>query len=185
MIPMRVCEDQTKIEHFLSSARIGFLGLTDGNSPYVVPLNYLWWNGSIYFHGSDHGKKVDLMNGNPTCCFTVSQEYGTIAHPVPAHTDTAYMSVILYGTAELVTDLDEATEALDLMLSKYVPEYYASPLSKEHVAKYRSSRGYGVALYRIQAESMTAKENPVKTDEMFYPGRTQKMDVGKKAVSEV
>ncbi|MGD8191814.1 pyridoxamine 5'-phosphate oxidase family protein [Brevibacillus ginsengisoli] len=176
MIPMRACEDQTKIEEFLTSARIGFLGLTDGNSPYVVPLNYLWWDNRIYFHGSDQGKKVDLIHQNPSCCFTVSEEYGTIAQPVPAHTDTAYMSVMIFGNAELVHDPVEATEALDRMLDKYVPGYYASPLSQQHVIKYRSSRGHGVALYRMEALTLTAKENPVKTDEMFYPGRTQRMD---------
>lgn len=180
MIPfMRACTDQTKIEAFLTSARIGYLGLTDGSSPYVIPLNYVWWNNRIYFHGSANGRKVDLIAQNSSACFTISEEYGTIAHPVPAETDTAYMSVVLIGNAELVTDLKEATEALDHLLTKYVPNYYESPLAREHVSKYRSSRGNPVGVYRIEAHTITAKENPVMEEKMFYPGRTREMDSGR------
>lgn len=176
---MRACTDQSKIESFLSSARIGYLGLTDGSTPYVVPLNFVWVNNRIYFHGSANGKKVDLIKQNASACFTISEEYGTLAHPVPAETDTAYMSVMIFGKAELVEEIEEATEALDHMLTKYVPNYYETHLAKEHVSKYRSSRGNPVGVYRIEAVTITAKENPLKEDKLFYPGRTRAMDSGK------
>lgn len=167
----RECIDQAKINQFLITAQIGFLGLADHNQPYVVPLNYVWWDNAIYYHGADAGRKVSMMDNNPNVCFTVSEMFGTVTDPVPAHTDTAYMSVMLFGKGERVTDLDEATAALQQMLNKYVPGFYDRPLSKNHVDKYRSSYGSGVLVYRIRPESITAKENPIKTDHMFYPGR--------------
>lgn len=47
----RECLDQEKIEGFLQQARLGYLGLADGNRPYVVPLNYVWTEGNSIFTG--------------------------------------------------------------------------------------------------------------------------------------
>lgn len=47
----RECLDQEKIERFLHQTRLGYLGLVDGNLPYVVPLNYVWTEGNCIFMG--------------------------------------------------------------------------------------------------------------------------------------
>ncbi|WP_026678290.1 pyridoxamine 5'-phosphate oxidase family protein [Fictibacillus gelatini] len=175
MIPMRYvlrqCNDQEKIDSFLRQAKVGLLGLADDHQPYVVPLNFVWWNDAIYFHGAEEGRKNKIMYENPGVCFTVCAEYGTIADPVPAKTDTAYMSVMLFGKASPVADLDEATGALQAMLDKYVPGYYNQPLAKQHVNKYRSSYGSAAVVYRIKPDEITAKENPLNPESAFYPGR--------------
>ncbi|MFM1654337.1 pyridoxamine 5'-phosphate oxidase family protein [Brevibacillus sp. B_LB10_24] len=169
--------EQEKIQQFLQNARIGHLGLYDGEYPYVIPLNFIWWRDSIYFHGTDSGKKSDCMHRHPQVSFTVSEEFGTLADPVPGDTDTAFMSVIVTGRVERLTDLDEATDVLQQMLNKYVPGYFESPLAKHHVKTYRSSRDLGVTVFRIQTDTITAKENPLKEGKLFYPGRTQKQDL--------
>ena len=102
---------------------------------------------------------------------------GTIAHPVPAKTDTAYLSAMVFGRISIVEDLDEATSALEAMLCKYVPGYYDTPLHSGHVKSYVSGAGSHVAVYRLRGEKITAKENPVEMSMMFYPGRTRKADV--------
>lgn len=114
------------------------------------------------------------MSENAEVCFTVCEEYGTIANPVPAKTDTAYMSVILFGQAEPITDLDEATHVLQEMLNKYVPGYYNRPLSKQHVDKYRSAVfGGPVQVCRLIPRHITAKESPIVKGEMFRTGTTE------------
>lgn len=165
---VRECKDEEKIEAFLRQARIGYLGLADGNHPYVVPLNYVWMDGRLYFHGAGDGRRNQVMQDNPEVCFTVCEEYGTITNPVPAKTDTAYMSVMLFGQAEPITDLDEATCVLQEMMNKYVPGYYDRSLSKQHVDKYRSAvYGGPVQVCRMIPRSITAKENPVEAESMY------------------
>lgn len=160
--------DKDKIEAFLRQARIGHLGMVDGQLPYVVPLNYVWTNDKLYFHGATGGRRNRVMSVNPEVCFTVCEEYGTITDPVPAKTDTAYMSVIVFGKAESVESLDEATHVLQEMIHKYVPGYYKRPLPQQHVDKYRSSVfGGPVQVYRIEPTHITAKENPVEEGKMF------------------
>ncbi|MDF2859716.1 MAG: pyridoxamine 5-phosphate oxidase family protein [Neobacillus sp.] len=174
MRPIRIqmfeCQDQEKINQFLTKARIGFLGLSDEEYPYVVPLNFVWYNNKIYFHGASEGKKADLMKVNANICFTVCEEYGTMAHPVPAHTDTAYMSVMVFGEVTHISDWDEATEAMQGLLDKYVPGYYERALSRNHVEKYRSSLGSATAVFCLQPEVITAKEKPLDQSRNFAPG---------------
>lgn len=55
-----------------------------------------------------------------------------MVHPVHAKTDTAYMSVMIFGNAEIVSNLCDATSAMQEMLNKYVG-YYNFPLAKSHV----------------------------------------------------
>lgn len=159
----------------MKRTRIGYLGLADGNAPYVVPLNYVWMDGKLYFHGAGDGRRNRVMSENSEVCFTVCEEYGTIADPVPAKTDTAYMSVMLFGQAEPIADLDEATGVLQEMLNKYVPGYYNRPLSKQHVDKYRSAVfGGPVQVCRLVPRHITAKESPVMEGEMFRTGATER-----------
>lgn len=178
MIPMRQmtleCTDQQKINRFLETEKTGFLGLADGDAPYTIPLNFVWLDGAIYFHGAGEGRKVNIIKKNPKACFTVSADLGTISDPVPAKTDTAYMSVMIFGEAEKVNNLDEAVLAMQKMLDKYVPGYYDRALPSSHVEKYRSSLGSKTAVYKINARELTAKENPIQLEKMFYHGKKVK-----------
>ncbi len=154
--------DKNKIETFLRQARVGHLGMVDGNLPYVVPLNFVWIDGKIYFHGATGGRRNQVMDANPEVCFIVCEEYGTVVDPVPADVDTAYMSVMIFGKAQPITDLDETTRILQEIVNKYVPGYYSQPLSKQYVDKLRSPVFDGpVQVYRIDPCHITAKENPV------------------------
>lgn len=167
---VRECKDQKKIETFLRNSRVGHLGLSDGKYPYVVPLNYVWLNDKIYFHGAGEGRRNQIMKENAEVCFTVCAEYGTITNPVPAKTDTSYISVMIFGEAEPVMDLEESTCVLQEMMDKYVPGYYNRALSKQHVDKYRSAvYGTAVQVYRIKLHHLTAKESPIEEEMMFKP----------------
>ncbi|EFM11206.1 pyridoxamine 5'-phosphate oxidase-related FMN-binding protein [Paenibacillus curdlanolyticus YK9] len=174
-LQLRACTDETKIHAFLERAETGFLGLSNENRPYVVPLNYVWMDGAVYFHGAEAGRKVDDMRQNALACFTVSESYGTITDPVPAHTDTAYMSVMLFGSLAVVEQLDEATAVMQKLLDKYVPGFYRHPLAAQHVDKYRSSLGSRTIVFKLTVDSMTAKENAPKEDRMFRPGQIEGM----------
>nr|WP_106782823.1 pyridoxamine 5'-phosphate oxidase family protein [Lysinibacillus timonensis] len=173
----RRCTDEKRIDQFISHARTGYLGLMDEEFPYVVPLNFIWMNEALYFHGAAEGRKIDLIHANPNCCFTVSEDYGTMVSPIPAKTDTAYMSVMLFGVLEMVGDLTEATAAMQAMLEKYAPGYYDKSLSPSHVEKYRSSLGSHTVVFKITPTVRTAKENQMNPQMSFYPGRKVEMDI--------
>lgn len=173
----RICEDKSKIEQLLSSAETGFLGLAQNNEPYVVPLNYVWLDGSIYFHGASEGKKIDFIQNNPLATFVISRFEGTMVSPIPAHTDSAYLSIMLFGKIQIVNDLKEATTVMQALLDKYVAGYFSTPLASQHVARYQSSLGSKTCICKLTPTDITAKENMTLEDQLYYKGRNVVTDV--------
>lgn len=164
----RKISDKDKIEKFLQQARIGHLGMADNDLPYVVPLNFVWTDGKIYFHGATGGKRNKVIDANSKVCFTVCEEYGTVTDPVPAEADTAYMSVMIFGEAKPIVKPDKSTDILQKIVDKYMPDFYSQPLSKQYINKHRSSVfGGPVQVYEIVPHHITAKENPIKEGKML------------------
>ena len=165
----RDCTDQKKIDSFLSVTRIGILGLSDTTYPYAVPVNFIWYNDAIYFHGMGSGKKVNLLDKTSNVCFTVFEEYGTAVDPMPCHADTAYTSVMIFGDAHKVTDSQEGADILNILVNKYMPDYYGEkPINAKLIEKYRSALDQNaVAVYCIKPIHLTAKENIVDRTELF------------------
>ncbi|MFT9057357.1 MAG: pyridoxamine 5'-phosphate oxidase family protein [Ethanoligenens sp.] len=167
----RECADNTKISRFLEEQRVGTLGLHSKEYPYAVPVNYVWADGCIYFHGSGGGKKVCLLAQNPNVVFTVYQEHGTVTDPVPCHADTAYFSVMLFGQAERVVDFTEAAGVLQKLLERFMPGFYQQKIGPALVEKYRSGvDSLPVTVYRIRPAQITAKENNADPGQLFGHG---------------
>jgi nitroimidazol reductase NimA-like FMN-containing flavoprotein (pyridoxamine 5'-phosphate oxidase superfamily) len=106
---------RSEMEAILQEGTIGFLGLSLDGMPYVVPLNYGYINGKIYFHCALTGKKLDYIKGNPEVCFTVGRQTGSINRHTegdPCHLDSD--SVICYGKARIIVDLEKRKESLDI-----------------------------------------------------------------------
>ncbi|WP_419770980.1 MAG: pyridoxamine 5'-phosphate oxidase family protein [Candidatus Marinarcus sp.] len=164
----RVCNDQEKIGLFLSKTRVGVVSMVDGNVPYAVPVNFVWNEGKVYFHGMGSGKKVDILSKNNPISFTVFEEYGTVSDPMPCKADTAYMSVMIFGNARKVEDFEEAATALQKILDKYMPEFYKNPMSASLMEKYRSGHDQNrTAVFCISPDELTAKENYAEPEQLF------------------
>nr|WP_243863970.1 pyridoxamine 5'-phosphate oxidase family protein [Brooklawnia cerclae] len=164
----RVCEDSEEISRFLETQRVGILGLPADDYPYAVPVNYVYLDGSVYFHGMGSGRKVGMLEAEPKVCFTVYEEYGTVTAPMACHADTAYMSVMVFGTAHRVDDSGEAARALQALVDKLLPGYYRAPIADGLVERYRSSKdGNAVAVFRVTPDRLTAKANRADPEELF------------------
>lgn len=179
----RACTDEKQIKQFLEGAQTAFLGLVDQHMPYVIPLNYVYKDGSFYFHGANEGRKIDILTNNRNACITISENYGTMVDPIPAEIDTAYISVVANGLVEFVTDLNEATAAMQAMLDKYVPDYYQAPLSKKHIEKYQSSLGSKTLVLKVKPTSITVKENKLNKQMLYYAGRVVTQDMSRKSTT--
>jgi nitroimidazol reductase NimA-like FMN-containing flavoprotein (pyridoxamine 5'-phosphate oxidase superfamily) len=161
----RECTDEAKITALLTESRVGIIGFSDNGMPYAVPVNFVWHEGAVYFHGMGSGRKVELLSHAPPVCFTVYRERGTVTDPVPCHADTSYISVMVFGKAERLTDHAMAADALQRFIEKFLPGHYATKLNGSLTENYRSSLdGNAVAVYRIAAEEITAKENAAQPE---------------------
>ena len=69
-------ESRDEMEELLQDESIGYLGLSMNGTPYVVPLNYSYSEGTIIFHCALEGKKLDFIRTNPLVCFSVGRQVG-------------------------------------------------------------------------------------------------------------
>ncbi len=119
------CEisDKKEIEKILIRGRIGRLATTGADGyPYVTPVNYVYDNGTIYFHCARAGEKLDNLKRDPRVCFEVDiplayldlDYYG--ANPEGCGVTQFYQSVIIRGRGEVVADIDEKVTALNKLV---------------------------------------------------------------------
>ena len=125
-------ESREEMEKLLLEENVGYLGLSLDGKPYVVPLNFHYADGKILFHCAFTGKKLDYMKANPDVCFTVGRQAGGVrdhAGANPCHVDSD--SVICYGRARVLEDLDERKMALNNFNRRFHPD--ASEVALERV----------------------------------------------------
>ena len=168
-----------RINDLLTTAKVGYLGLADEEGTYVVPLNFVWKDEKIYFHGSDQGRKTAAIATSNRVCFTVAEDFGTIADTTPANIGTAYTSVMVFGRIKVLDALGESTDVLQALLEKFVPGYFEQMLPQRYIDAYRSSLGSKTVVYCLEPDQITAKEAGFEQDQLFYPGRKQKDDLKK------
>lgn len=154
-------QQQQEIEEFLRSMSFGFLGTSgmDGY-PHITPLNYVYRNGHIYFHGSRAGSKMKEIAKSHKVSFAVAKEFAIIpsyfSDPRQACPATAYFkSVHIRGTAEPVEDLFEKADALSGLMEKLQPEGGYAPITPEDPSYLGELKA--VSVVRITVEELTAK----------------------------
>jgi uncharacterized protein len=116
-------ESREEMEKLLGEEEIGYLGLSLDGKPYVVPLNYHYSDGKIYFHCGVKGKKLAGMKANPQVCFTVARQLAEVREHAggnPCHVDSD--SVICYGRARMIEDLEERGKALNGFNRRFRPD---------------------------------------------------------------
>ena len=162
MIPQlrtdRAIDDPKVIEEILTRVPVGHLGLSWKNKPYVVPLLFAFKDGSVYLHSADSGMMMEYLRNNPSVCFEVEEFLDIVPAAVPCKWTNTYRSVIAFGTAQILTDPDEKTDALRLIVEKYAGEEMARSLTREMVEEYRSMLLHrGTAVFKIRTDQVTGK----------------------------
>jgi nitroimidazol reductase NimA-like FMN-containing flavoprotein (pyridoxamine 5'-phosphate oxidase superfamily) len=115
----RKISSELGIREILEAGLICRLGLYDGEYPYVVPLNYGYRNGCMYFHCAREGRKIDILRKNDRVCIEVDIDTRIKQGDTPCRWTTKYRSVIGFGRARIVDDETGKKEGLDVILAHY------------------------------------------------------------------
>ena len=146
-------KDKTEIEAVLREATVGRLGTSSDNTPYVVPVSYVYDNGKIIIHGAKQGKKMEDIAANPRVCFEVDISE-IIASDDPCNYSYRYKSVIANGTAKILEDPNEKLAGLRLLTEKYAPGK-GPELTEEHLKK-----NWNLNIVEITIHEMVGKKSP-------------------------
>jgi len=109
-------------KEFLTRAPVGRLGLSLNDHPYIVPLNYVYFDEKIYFHCSIEGQKLDYLKKNHRICFEVDEFQGVKKGDNPCSSGAKYRSVIVNGTAKLVLETRVKMDILKNLMEKYTED---------------------------------------------------------------
>lgn len=144
--------DRQQIDRLLDKAEVASLATVNGDgTPYVTPVHFLYQEGAVYVHGLPAGQKVDNIKANPAVSLAVYKMEGLLTDPAgnPCDTNTSYQSVIIQGTASLLTDVGAKKAVLEELVKKYTPALSGRALPENMVK--------GTAVLKIQADATTGK----------------------------
>ena len=137
-----------EVENILKTSPNGTLALYGENGyPYSVPVNFVYSDGKIYFHGAAEGYKLDCMKKDPHVSFSVIGK-DDIAKE---NFTTLFSSVIAFGTIRVIDTMEEKIPVLEAMVGKYSAEFMES--GKELISK-----GCGSVAYELTSDHMTGKK---------------------------
>jgi len=148
-------------ERFLKELNDGVLSFTGADGwPKAVPLNYVYHNESIYFHGSKKGEKMSGLDHDPRAEFVAYQAHAFIpsyfSDPYLACPATVYFrSVRIRGSVVQVEDAEEKASVLAALLKAMQPEGGHAPIDASD-PRYQSSLR-GVAVLRLDPVEMSGK----------------------------
>lgn len=112
-------ENQKEIQEILDKAAVGRLGVIVDGEPYIVPLNYVYAGGRIYFHTGLEGRKLAALGGQAPVCFEVDELLEIVPNEQVCLFTAYYRSVIITGKSRLLESDEDKMRALEHMLKKY------------------------------------------------------------------
>ena len=141
--------DAGVIEEILLRATVCRLGLCEDNQPYVVPLCFGYQENALYFHCGSEGKKIDILRKNNNVCFEVDIDHELIEADQACGWGMKYKSVIGFGKALFIEDIELKREALDIIMHQY----------SEATFEYTQETIDNTTIIKVEIESMTGKQS--------------------------
>lgn len=134
----------------LENGSFGVLALAgDEGYPYAVPVSYVYTGGTLYFHGAKTGHKFDAVQRCSKASFCVTAKDDV----KPEKYTTFYKSAIAFGRISVISDPEEAQQAIALLGRKYFPGGTEQQLSAEIDGSQNA-----LCMMKLEIEHLTGKQ---------------------------
>ena len=100
-LPKMTKQEMWKLIRRQRLCRIAFKGDT---YPYMAPFQYVVLDGVLYFHFTDYGKKMKLIENDNHVCVEIEEYREDLSE---------YSFIVLRGTLKVVTDQTERANAIN------------------------------------------------------------------------
>jgi uncharacterized protein len=149
--------DRTLLESLLGKADVMRFGLCRDSMPYVVPVSFGYHDRRLYVHSALEGMKLDIIRKNNNVCFEAEYKVEMVPAEPACKWTVKYFSVIGFGKAFIVTDVEERLFGLRTIMEHYSgTRDYSFP---EDAVK-------RTAIIRVDIDSMTGKRSGYEIDEI-------------------
>lgn len=120
-LPERGHYDRETIHAVLDQAFLCHVGFVSDGQPFVIPTGYGRVDDTLYFHGSAASRMLRSLAGGIPVCVTVTLLDGLVVARSLFHSSMNYRSVVILGTARLVTDAEEKMRGLRAVSEQIFP----------------------------------------------------------------
>ena len=98
--------EKHEIKKLIQEQMLCRIAFKEDNYPYMAPFEYVFINGSLYFHFTDYGRKMRLLEKDKRVCVEIEK----------IQTDLSkYNFVVLRGTLKVVTNPQERAKVIKKM----------------------------------------------------------------------
>lgn len=117
----RAVEDISLIKQMLRKAPFGVLATVSEEQPMVHFNTFVYDEDSnaLYMHTAKKGTTRDMVTTNPKVSFGVGEMGRLLPARQAREMSVEFSSVVLYGQAEIMTDMNVAREKMQLFIDKY------------------------------------------------------------------
>ncbi len=158
-------KDEAWIKAFLQRVPFGMLATDLEGQPYIKPtlFAYAEAENALYIHGAMEGKMRANLQANPRISFCVAEMGRLLPADTAMEVGVEYASVVIFGTAEFLTDDAQARHGLQLFLDRYFPQLKPGIDYREIIPEELAI----TAVYRLKIESWSGKAKHAPED---FPG---------------
>ena len=118
-----------EVDDLISKQMICRIAFKGDRYPYVVPFQYVFMNGSLYFHFTNYGKKMRLFEKDKRVCIEIESYLNDLSE---------YSFVTVRGDLKIVADPQERSQVI-----KRMSQEGQQKLSREFLAVHGISKEEG------------------------------------------
>ncbi len=112
-LPQRASYEEATVHAILDEGLVAHVGFAVDGQPYVIPMVYGRVGRHLYVHGASVSRQLRHLGEGLPVCVTVTLLDGLVLARSAFHHSVNYRSVVVLGTARLVTDEAERLQALE------------------------------------------------------------------------
>jgi nitroimidazol reductase NimA-like FMN-containing flavoprotein (pyridoxamine 5'-phosphate oxidase superfamily) len=141
--------DRKEIDAVINGAMVCRVGLVDGDEAYIVPMNFGYSEGCLWFHCALEGRKMRLIERTGKACFEIDIDEGLVLDKDAYRCSNNFRCVMGTGRIGIVTSAEERAKGVEVLMRHYHPGEYV--VTDKCMGK--------TAVIKLEIESISCKLN--------------------------
>ncbi|WP_350334966.1 pyridoxamine 5'-phosphate oxidase family protein [Coralliovum pocilloporae] len=156
--------DKESIHAVLDQGLIAHMGFQVSDRPVVIPMAYGRIGDKVYVHGAKATRAIKANRNGLPICLTITLIDGIVVARSSFHSSMNYRSVVLHGTANVVSDNEEIEAALAAITNHLLPDRWSEVRPSTH----KEIAATGVLGVTIEEASLKQRSGmPIDDDEDY------------------
>lgn len=161
--PKRGSHDFKLACEMLDAGKICHVGFTLDEQPYVMPMAYARMGQQLLIHGSVASRLITNLASGLRCCVTVTHFDGLVYARSTFNSSMNYRSVMVFGVAHPIIDLDEKRLAVQTLVDHLMPGRRAD-LRKSTIKELNATSLLALPIETFSTKCRTGPPSDSKSD---------------------